>query len=316
MKNTKLRIVFAGTPEISKVVLSALIESEYDIVGVFTQPDRMKGRGKKVLPSPVKTLASEHDLKVFQPVSFRKEPEYIEQLKSLKPDVMIVVAYGLILPKAVLEVPKYGCINIHVSLLPKWRGAAPIQRAIEAGDRQTGVSIMQMDEGLDTGDVLHQQKVDIDITDTSTSLHDKLAELSIPAVKKVLSDINNNTLCALKQDHEKASYAHKISKEEGRIDFSQSVFEIERKIRAFTPWPSAYFMLEDKMVKVSDVHILEKSSSETAGVIIAADKSGIQIQTKDHIMQIAKLQFPGKKMMDVASILNGHDLTQYIGRIL
>lgn len=229
MTNTKLRIVFAGTPEISKVVLSALIKDEYDIVGVFTQPDRMKGRGKKVLPSPVKTLASEHNLKVFQPVSFRKEPEYIEQLKSLKPDVMIVLAYGLILPKAVLEVPKYGCINIHVSLLPKWRGAAPIQRAIEAGDRQTGVSIMQMDEGLDTGDVLHQQKIDIDIADTSALLHDKLAELSIPAVKKVLSDINNKTLCAIKQDHEKASYAHKISKEEGRIDFSQSAHEIERK---------------------------------------------------------------------------------------
>ena len=310
-----LRIVFAGTPDISATVLNALIQDKYNIVGVFTQPDRVKGRGKKLEHSPVKACALAHNLPLFQPVSFKKVPEAIKQLADLNADVMIVIAYGLLLPKAVLDMPKYGCINIHVSLLPKWRGAAPIQRAIEAGDKKTGITIMQMDEGLDTGDILHVLETSISGDDTSLSLHNRLAELSIPAVYTVLKAMAEHKLNPQVQP-EGATYAHKLTKEEGLINFNNTCQAIDCKVRAFTPWPSAYIKIDDETIKIADIEIVEQMTNFAIGTIIAVDKKGLKIQIQDGIVNIGSLQFPGKKMLPLASILNGKDLSYLIGKVV
>ncbi|WP_440616051.1 methionyl-tRNA formyltransferase [Cysteiniphilum sp. 6C5] len=310
-----LRIVFAGTPDISAHVLSALLEENYNILGVFTQPDRAKGRGKKLECSPVKTCALAHNIPVFQPLSFKKEPEAVKQLADLNADVMVVIAYGLLLPKMVLETPKQGCINIHVSLLPKWRGAAPIQRAIEAGDQKTGITIMQMDEGLDTGDILHVLETPILDNDTSLSLHNRLAELSVPAVCTVLKEMAENRLNPQVQS-EGATYAHKLTKEEGLIDFNNPCKVIDCKIRAFSPWPSAYMMLDGEAVKFADIEIIHEMTSSAVGTIIGVDKKGLKVQVQDGLINIGSLQFPGKKMLAVASILNGKDLSYLIGKVV
>ena len=310
-----LRIVFAGTPDISAHVLSSLLKENYNIVGVFTQPDRAKGRGKKLECSPVKSLALGHDIPVFQPVSFKKEPEAIQQLSDLNADVMVVIAYGLLLPRVVLETPKQGCINIHVSLLPKWRGAAPIQRAIEAGDQKTGITIMQMDEGLDTGEILHVLETPILDNDTSLSLHNSLAELSVPAVCTVLKEMTENRLNPQVQS-EGATYAHKLTKEEGLIDFNHSCKVIDCKIRAFSLWPSSYMMLDGEAVKFADIEIIHEMTSSAVGTIIGVDKQGLKIQAQDGVVNVVSLQFPGKKMLAVASILNGKDLSYLVGKVI
>lgn len=313
MRQKNLRIVFAGTPEISAHVLESLIAKDHKIVGVFTQPDRARGRGRKSLPSPVKAIAEQHKLAVYQPVSFKKEPAYIAALKALNADVMIVLAYGLILPEAVLNTPKHGCINIHVSLLPRWRGAAPIQRAIEAGDQKTGVTIMQMDRGLDTGNILYQLETPILAEDTAASMHDKLAVLSIPALDKVLEDMRNDSLTPVQQDERFANCAAKLKKQEGQINWQQSAAEIERKVRAFFPWPGSYFYLDDTIIKVADVRASNEKAKAKAGQILDITQAGLKVQTADGIIVITKLQFPGKKMLGVDSILNGRNLTSYIG---
>ncbi|WP_119328725.1 methionyl-tRNA formyltransferase [Cysteiniphilum halobium] len=310
-----LRIVFAGTPDISATVLNALIQEKYNIVGVFTQPDRAKGRGKKLEYSPVKACALTHNIPVFQPLSFKKEPEVIKQLADLSADVMVVIAYGLLLPKMVLETPKQGCINIHVSLLPKWRGAAPIQRAIEAGDNKTGITIMQMDVGLDTGDILHVLETPILDNDTSLSLHNRLAELSVPAVCTVLKEIAEHKLNPQVQP-EGATYAHKLTKEEGLIHFNNPCKVIDCKVRAFTPWPSAYMMIDGEAVKFTDVEIVEQMTNFAMGTIISVDKKGLKIQAQDGVVNIGSLQFPGKKMLSLASILNGKDLSYLVGKVI
>lgn len=310
-----LRIVFAGTPDISKNVLSALIGENYNIVGVFTQPDRAKGRGKKLEYSPVKACALAHDIPVFQPISFKKEPDAIKQLADLNADVMAVIAYGLLLPKVVLETPKQGCINIHVSLLPKWRGAAPIQRAIESGDKTTGITIMQMDEGLDTGDILHVLETPILENDTSLTLHDRLAALSIPAVCTVLKEIAELKLNPQVQP-KGATYAHKLTKEEGLIAFNNPCQVIDCKVRAFTPWPSAYMMIDNEAVKFADIEIIHEMTNFAVCTIIAVDKKGLKIQAQDGIVNIGSLQFPGKKMLSLASILNGKDLSYLVGKVV
>ncbi|MED7818430.1 MULTISPECIES: methionyl-tRNA formyltransferase [unclassified Francisella] len=306
----KLNIVFAGTPDISAQVLKDLYKTQHNIQAVLTQPDREKGRGKKVQFSPVKEVALQHSTPVFQPLSFRKNPEVLEELKRLNPDVIIVIAYGIIVPKAFLDIPKYGCLNIHVSLLPKWRGAAPIQRAIQAGDDKTGICIMQMDEGLDTGDILNILEIDIKDTDTSETLHDKFASLSIQPLIETLDDIET-----IKHKPQKGepTYAHKITKHEGLIDFAKTSWQISCHIRAFTPWPSAFFILDNKTIKVGDFEILEQSCNEISGTILNISKIGFDVCTNDKVIRFKQLQFPNKKMLSIADILNGKDLSKYNG---
>ncbi|QWU98511.1 methionyl-tRNA formyltransferase [Francisella salimarina] len=306
----KLNIVFAGTPDISAQVLKDLYQSQHNIQAVLTQPDRAKGRGKKIQFSPVKEVAIANNTPVLQPLSFKKDPQVLEQIRELKPDVIVVIAYGIIVPQEFLDIPKYGCLNIHVSLLPKWRGAAPIQRAIQAGDSKTGICIMQMDAGLDTGDILNTLEIKIQDTDTSQSLHDKFAKLSIKPLLETLENIDT-----IKSQHQQGepTYAHKITKQEGLIDFTKSAKEISCHIRAFTPWPSAFFMLEGEQVKVGDFEILEKSADDEVTAIIDITKNGFDIATNDRIIRFKQLQFPNKKMLNIADILNGKDLDKYIG---
>ena len=240
-----LNIIFAGTPDFAAQHLQAILNSQHNVIAVYTQPDKPAGRGKKLQASPVKQLAEQNNIRVYQPKSLRKE-EAQSELKALNADVMVVVAYGLILPKAVLDAPRLGCLNVHGSILPRWRGAAPIQRSIWAGDVQTGVTIMQMDEGLDTGDMLHKVYCDILPTETSTSLYNKLAELAPSALIDVLDNLENSKFIAEKQDGSQSNYAEKLSKEEAQLDWSLPAMQLERNIRAFNPWPIAYFSTEDK----------------------------------------------------------------------
>ncbi|AXA33792.1 methionyl-tRNA formyltransferase [Francisella adeliensis] len=305
----KLNVIFAGTPDISAQVLKDLYTSEHNIQAVLTQPDRAKGRGKKVQYSPVKEIALENDTLVLQPQSFKKEPESLEVLKELKPDVIVVIAYGIIVPQEFLDIPKYGCLNIHVSLLPKWRGAAPIQRAIEAGDTTTGITIIQMDKGLDTGDILNTFEVDISSCDTSEMLHDKFAKLAISPLLETLQNIDS---IEAKPQKGIPSYAHKITKEEGLIDFEKSAWQISCHIRAFTPWPSAFFKLDNDTIKVGQFEILESVNNQ-AGEVVNITKEGFDIATEDNAVRFKQLQFPNKKMLNIADILNGNDLSKYIG---
>ncbi len=307
-----LNIVFAGTPDISAIVLNDLLKSHHNIIAVYSQPDRPAGRGKKLKPSPTKVIAEQNSIPVFQPLSFKKDPQAIEELKTLKPDIMVVIAYGLLLPKQVLDTPKFGCINIHVSLLPKYRGAAPIQRAILNGDKETGITIMQMDEGLDTGDILSQEKIAISNNDTSEDLHGLIAHSSTPLLLKTLEQIQLGTANAKKQIGE-PSYAHKISKEEGKINWDNSSQKIHDQVRAFSPWPSAYTVIEGQTTKITQTEILSSvKSDKDSGTVLEISKQGIQVATNDNVINIIKLQFPGKKAMFIADILNGKDLSYLV----
>lgn len=299
----KLNIIFAGTPDFAAKHLSALLDSGHNVIAVYTQPDRPAGRGKRLTASAVKELAVLHNIAVYQPENF-KEADSITQLSALNADLMVVVAYGLLLPKAVLVTPRLGCLNVHGSLLPRWRGAAPIQRAIWAGDTETGVTIMQMDEGLDTGDMLAKVSCLIAHDENSASLYDKLA-LQAPQV--LIETINRwitGELQAEKQDPQFVSYAKKLSKGEALIDWSNDALFIERCIRAFNPWPVSYFMLNGDAVKVRQASLLNEHSAAPAGTIIAADKKGIQVATGSTILNLEVLQLAGKKALPVQDILN------------
>ncbi|PKB90853.1 methionyl-tRNA formyltransferase [Ewingella americana] len=298
-----MRIIFAGTPDFAARHLDALLTSEHEVVGVFTQPDRPAGRGNKLTPSPVKTLALEHGIPVFQPKSLR--PAESQQLVAeLNADVMVVVAYGLILPQAVLDMPKLGCINVHGSLLPRWRGAAPIQRSLWAGDSQTGITIMQMDVGLDTGNMLHKIECDIEPQDTSATLYNKLAELGPTGMLATLQQLAEGTARPEVQDEALVTYAEKLSKEEARLDWTLSAKQLERCIRAFNPWPMSYFVIDEQPVKVWQAEAMDQQTSAQPGTIIAAGKAGIQVATSDGILNILQLQPAGKKAMSVQDILN------------
>lgn len=259
-----LRIIFAGTPDFAARHLDTLLSSRHQVVGVFTQPDRPAGRGNKLTPSPVKELALNHQLPVFQPASLRPE-ENQRLVADLKADVMVVVAYGLILPQAVLDMPRLGCINVHGSLLPRWRGAAPIQRALWAGDAETGVTIMQMDAGLDTGDMLYKLSCPISPEDTSASLYNKLAELGPQGLLATLEQMASGTLVPEKQNDAQANYAEKLSKEEARLDWSLSAAQLERCIRAFNPWPISYFTVDEQPVKVWAAEVILGAATEAPG---------------------------------------------------
>ncbi|UJF19357.1 methionyl-tRNA formyltransferase [Vibrio sp. SS-MA-C1-2] len=298
-----LRIVFAGTPDFAARHLAALLSSQHEIIAVYTQPDRPAGRGKKLTASPVKSLALEHDIPVYQPASLRNQ-EAQQQLAELNADLMVVVAYGLLLPQEVLDTPKLGCINVHGSILPKWRGAAPIQRSIWAGDKETGVTIMQMDIGLDTGDMLKIATLPIDATDTSSSMYEKLAELGPTALVDCLTDIVDGNATPVKQDDELANYAHKLSKEEAKIDWTMPAAAIERCVRAFNPWPFSHFTVADKTIKVWQAEALDVEHNQQPGTILAADKKGIQVATGEGVLNLLKIQVPGKKAMSSADVLN------------
>ncbi|EKO3488649.1 methionyl-tRNA formyltransferase [Vibrio fluvialis] len=298
-----LRIVFAGTPDFAARHLAALLSSEHEVIAVYTQPDRPAGRGKKLTASPVKNLALEHNIPVYQPENFKSD-EAKQELAALNADIMVVVAYGLLLPKAVLDTPKLGCINVHGSILPRWRGAAPIQRSIWAGDEETGVTIMQMDVGLDTGDMLKIATLPIEASDTSGSMYDKLAELGPQALVECLSDIAQGTAVAVKQDDALANYAQKLSKEEAKIDWTLSAQAIERCVRAFNPWPMSHFAVADNQIKVWQARVEAGSSNQAAGTILKADKTGIYVATGEEILVLESLQIPGKKALPVQDILN------------
>lgn len=314
-----LNIIFAGTPDFAAQHLQALIDSPHNVIAVYTQPDKPAGRGKKLQASPVKQLAEQHQIPVYQPKSLRK-PETQAELTALHADVMVVVAYGLILPQAVLDTPTYGCLNVHGSLLPRWRGAAPIQRAIWAGDKQTGVTIMQMDAGLDTGDMLHKVFCDIDLQDTSADLYHKLAEIAPNALIEVLNHLTDGTFIAEPQDDTQSNYAEKLSKEEAKLDWQLSAAQLERNIRAFNPWPMAYLQLTDEQgnpqtLKVYQATVLP-SVSQTPGTIISADKNGIQIATADGVLNLLQLQPAGKKPMSAQDLLNGRADWFAVGKVL
>ncbi|PKH18746.1 methionyl-tRNA formyltransferase [Enterobacterales bacterium CwR94] len=297
-----LNIIFAGTPDFAARHLDALLASEHRVVGVFTQPDRPAGRGNKLTPSPVKQLALKHQIPVFQPVSLRPQ-ENQQWVADLKADVMVVVAYGLILPQAVLDMPRLGCINVHGSLLPRWRGAAPIQRALWAGDNETGVTIMQMDVGLDTGDMLHKLSCPINSEDTSASLYNTLAELGPQGMLTTLQQLAEGTAKPEKQNDSLVTYAEKLSKEEARLDWTLPAEQLERCIRAFNPWPVSYFQIDDQPVKVWFASV-GKHQDATPGTVLQADKQGIQVATRDGVLNIHTLQPAGKKAMTAQDLLN------------
>lgn len=297
-----LNIIFAGTPEFAALHLQALIDSEHNVVAVYTQPDKPAGRGKKLQASAVKLLALEHDIPCYQPASL-KNSEAQQALAALNSDIMVVVAYGLILPKVVLDTPQFGCINVHGSLLPRWRGAAPIQRSIWAGDKETGVTIMQMDEGLDTGDMLHKATLAIETEDTSASLYTKLADIGPVALLDTLHNLHQ--LTAEKQNSEQANYAEKLSKSEALIDWSVSAVQLERNVRAFNPWPVSHFQHQGATIKVWQAEVSGNTSQAAPGTVVEVSKQAIAVATGDGIILMKHIQLPGKKAMSVADILNG-----------
>jgi methionyl-tRNA formyltransferase len=299
-----LNIVFAGTPDFAAGHLQALIDSRHNVVAVYSQPDRPAGRGKKLQPSPVKRMALEQDIPVFQPLNFKQEGS-VEALESLNADIMIVVAYGLLLPQTVLKVPKMGCLNVHASILPRWRGAAPIQRAIQAGDRETGITIMQMDAGLDTGDMLSKTAIDIQADETGGSLHDRLLTKGPKALLQTLTLLQTGEADAQKQDDTFANYAHKLNKEEALINWSLPAKEIALNVRAFNPFPCAYTLLGDQRIKVWQAIALEEPTTLLAGTIARVSHEGVDIATSSGLIRLLNVQLAGKKAMSIADIVNG-----------
>ena len=309
-----MKTVYMGTPDFAVKPLKALAEAGYDIGMVFTQPDREKNRGKKVIPSPVKEAASELGLKVVQPVRLKGDEEALSALREYAPDIIIVAAYGQILPKEVLELPKFGCINIHGSLLPEFRGASPVQHAILSGKEKTGVTIMQMAEGLDTGDMLTKAEVSIE-KKTTAELMDELSEVGAKLLTETLPLIEKGEIMPEKQDDSLSSYAGMIRKEDGRLDFSsETAEEAERKVRAFNPWPGTYFDYGDVQLKVWAAEVTDSQLKAAAGTITAAGPGGIEIAFRDGILKITEIQAPGKKKMPVDAFLRGNAIE--IGRIL
>ncbi len=299
----KLKLIFAGTPDFAARHLAALLSSGHEVIAVYTQPDKPAGRGQKLTASPVKELALAHDLPVYQPASLRNDAAQAE-LAALGADLMVVVAYGLILPKAVLDTPRLGCINVHGSLLPRWRGAAPIQRSIWAGDAETGVTIMQMDVGLDTGAMIRKVTCPIASDETSASLYDKLAGLGPQALVDTLDAMAAGDTAAEPQDDALANYAEKLSKEEARIDWSMDAVAIERCIRAFNPWPISWFDVAGQTVKVWQAEVVAQDHGQAAGTLLKADKQGIEVATGQGVLRLLTLQPPGKKAMSVSDLLN------------
>lgn len=300
-----MKIIFAGTPDFAARHLAALLDQgKHTVVAVYTQPDRPAGRGKKLKPGPVKMLAEQHGLPVMQPLSL-KSPEAQQQLQAFGAELMVVVAYGLILPQVVLDTPRLGCINVHASLLPRWRGAAPIHRAVEAGDSHSGVTIMQMEAGLDTGPMLLKGECDIDADDTGGSLHDKLADIGCEALLKALDSLADNSLVAEVQDDALACYAPKISKAQALLDWSRPATELDFKIRAFNPFPVAFTTLGDERLRIWAAELEASHSHQApAGTILKCDSRGIWVACGQGALVLSEIQLPGKKRLPVQAVLN------------
>ena len=304
MSANKLRIIFAGTPEFAALHLDALLDSAHNIVAVYTQPDRPAGRGKKLQASPVKQRAVARGIPVLQPPSL-KDPEVQKVLSDFEADVMVVVAYGLILPQAVLDAPRLGCINVHASLLPRWRGAAPIQRAIEAGDAKTGTSIMQMEAGLDTGPILAMAECHIESETTAAELHDTLASLGAPLLVSTLGSVEQHLRDAVTQDDSLACYAEKILKPEARIDWRESAEEIARKVAAFNPFPVCFTELGNDRLKLWRATAQPSANHEAPpGTLLASDNNGILIACGEGALLATELQLPGGRAMSSQDLLN------------
>lgn len=309
-----MRIVFMGTPDFATGTLEEIVKSGYEVAGVVTQPDKPKGRGKNLMPTPVKEVALKYELPVYQPKR-AKEPEFIETLRNLKPDVIVVAAFGQIITKEILEMPRYGCINVHASLLPAYRGAAPIQWAVINGDKESGVTIMQMDEGIDTGDMMDKVVVPIAEDETGGSLFDKLSEAGAKLCVKVLKDLEEGRAVREKQPKESTTaYASMIDKRMGEIDWCKRAKEIEQLIRGLNPWPSAYTRTQGKMLKLWKAKVLDETTDKQAGEIVRIERDGICVQTGEGVLKICELQLEGKKRMDAAAFLRGYSVSE--GEIL
>ena len=306
-----MKIAFMGTPEFAVTVLEGLLNTKHEVGLVATQPDKAKNRGKKIQYTPVKEKALEHNIKVLQPEKVRGNEEFLEELKDYRPDIIVVVAYGQILPKEVLELPKYGCINVHASLLPRLRGAAPIQRAIIEGDEETGVTIMQMSEGLDTGDMLAKESIKIGTMNYSM-LHDALAEIGARLMVYTLDLIEEGKISPKPQDDSKSSYAKMVFKQEGKIDFTRQPEAVERLIRGFDPWPGAFCEYEDMVMKLWKAQPLCENTGKEPGTIIEVSARGIKIACGDGALLVSEIQIPGKKRVAVSEYLKGNQIKEGI----
>ncbi|HVC37921.1 MAG TPA: methionyl-tRNA formyltransferase [Gammaproteobacteria bacterium] len=300
-----LRVAFAGTPEFALPALDALLETRHEIVGVWTQPDRPAGRGRKLVGSPVKQRALACALPLHQPATLKSSVPHL-QLVTLAPDVMVVAAYGLLLPPAVLEIPRYGCINIHASLLPRWRGAAPIQRAILAGDTHTGITLMQMNEGLDTGDMLDVRRTAIRDDDTAQSLHDRLAVLGAAAIVELLAALPNVT--RVPQSESAATHAAKLTRAEARVDWTSPATEIVRKVRAYNPWPVAHTHWRGEWLRIWGAQAISAAASNTPGTVINTGSDGIDVATGEAVLRIKELQAAGRRRMPAADFAHARAL--------
>ena len=308
-----MKVIFAGTPDFAAAALKAIAAASFEIPLVLTQPDRPKGRGMQLAPSPVKQAALELGLRVAQPEKLRNNAEALQMLKEVEADVMVVAAYGLILPQDVLDTPKHGCLNIHASLLPRWRGAAPIQRAIEAGDAETGVCIMQMDIGLDTGDVVSEHRYTIQPTDTANEVHDALMNLGAEAIVADLQQLKaEGRLKSVKQPEKGVTYAQKLSKEEARIDWNESAAVIERKIRAFNPVPAAWVEYQGKPMKIWRAEVVAQQGR--AGEVLSCSADGLVVACGENALKITELQPSGSKRMPIAAFAAGHKIE--VGTVL
>lgn len=304
-----MKAVFMGTPDFAVPTLQKMIDMGIEVTAVVTQPDKAKGRGKKVIYSPVKECALAHDLPVYQPARIRKEPEFIQTLRDMQPDVIVVVAFGQILPKEILDIPRLGCVNVHASLLPKFRGAAPIQWSIIDGEEVTGVTTMLMDAGLDTGDMLLKAEIPMDPKETGGSLHDKLAAVGGELLEKTLIGLEAGTIVPEKQDDSQAGeYARMLDKELGHIDFNQPAVVIERLIRGLNPWPSAYTYIDGKTLKIWEAEVLDRNYGCEYGEVAEVTRNCLIIQTGIGALSVKSVQLQGKKRMDIAAFLNGYTI--------
>ncbi len=301
-----MKVIFMGSPDFAVPCLDMLIR-EYNVVAVVTQPDRPKGRGGKISATPVKDRALSAGIPVLQPVSI-KEPEVIEQIRSLTPDIIITAAYGQIIPPAILDIPKFGCINVHASLLPKYRGASPIHWSIINGEEETGITIMLMDEGMDTGDILLQSRLSIGRDETAGQLHDRLSQLAVDTLKKAVEGIQRGTIVPIPQDHDKATYCPKLDKSMGAIDWSKSPRDVKNLVRGLNPWPGAYTYYKNNMVKIWNVNIIDIGKNKDKGgtIIKANSKEGIWVAAGDGIIEIKDMQVAGSRRMDSRQYMMGH----------
>lgn len=305
-----MKAVFMGTPDFAVPTLQKMVDMGIEITAVVTQPDKAKGRGKKVIYSPVKECALAHDLPVYQPVRIKKDPEFIQTLRDMAPDVIVVVAFGQILSKEVLDIPRLGCVNVHASLLPKFRGAAPIQWAIIDGEDVTGVTTMQMDEGLDTGDMLLKTEVPITAEETGESLHDKLSKAGAALCVETLKALEEGTIVPQKQGETPTHYASMLNKKMGNIDWNASAEAIERLIRGLNSWPSAYTHWENKVVKIWSAKVSKEQTKAQPGTVTDVTKDSFSVQTGKGTLIVQELQIPGKKRMKTDAFLRGYHLEE------